>query len=91
MTQSSTQGPAALTSKGESLIPNKDAAGSSFTAKDGAVFWRGSYKSPDDCGRLLDYLRSDKPECAWQAALNNRLARDLENAMAKAYHMDIAA
>lgn len=68
---------------------NPAPAGAVFTAHDGAVFYRGSYLPGFRQAALLDHLRAD-PDPAWRA-LNQRLARELENAMAKAYHMDIAA
>lgn len=64
-------------------------AGAVFTAHDGAVFYRGSYLPEFRQAALLDHLRAD-PDPAWRA-FNQRLARELESAMAEAYHMDIAA
>ena len=67
------------------------AAGPVFTARDGAVFRRGIYMAPDECGRLLDYLRGHQGSEPWHRALNARLIAQLEAAMAEAYHMEIAA
>lgn len=67
------------------------AAGPIFTAKDGKVFYRGFYQSPDDCSRTLDHLRASRTDQPWERALNERLIRELEDAMTKAFHMEIAA